>query len=117
MSDPLTTEPTIFNGRDDHGVDEKRRVRSRPLAVGAGKRPVDRHSLAPAQGRSLSARPPPSEMAKLMANLEAMPQGNPRKIALKRFIGSKSIQVTLDKAGRSLPDDMTRAADIRTQAV
>jgi DNA-binding transcriptional regulator/RsmH inhibitor MraZ len=47
-----------------------------------------------------------------------MPKGDTKKIALKRFIGSKSIQVTLDKAGRIvLPDEMTRAADIRNQAV
>jgi MraZ protein len=119
MSDPATTEPTIFNGRDDHGVDEKRRVQ-----IPARWRPERENTqftviLWPQHkaGTCLRVMPPP-EMAKLMADIEAMPKGDTKKIALKRFIGSKSIQVTLDKAGRIvLPDEMTRAADIRNQAV
>ncbi len=40
------------------------------------------------------------------------------KCVLKRFIGSKSVQVTLDKAGRiCLPDEMARAAGIKDEAV
>ena len=31
---------------------------------------------------------PPTEMAKLAADIEAMPKGDPKKIALKRFIGA-----------------------------
>ena len=34
---------------------------------------------------------------------------------LKRFIGSESVQVTLDKAGRiCVPEEMARAAGIKT---
>lgn len=40
------------------------------------------------------------------------------KVVLKRFIGSESVQVTLDKVGRiCLPDKMTRDAGISTEAM
>ena len=43
---------------------------------------------------------------------------DPNKVVLKRFIGSESIQVTLDKAGRiCLPDAMAKAAGIADEAV
>ena len=61
---------------------------------------------------------PPSQMAKMKADIDAMPNGNPNKTVLKRFIGSESVQVTLDKAGRiCLPDEMARAAGIKDEAV
>jgi MraZ protein len=57
-------------------------------------------------------------MAKLKADIDAMPNGNPNKVVLKRFIGSESVQVTLDKAGRiCLPEEMARAAGIKDEAV
>jgi MraZ protein len=37
---------------------------------------------------------------------------------LKRFIGSESVQVTLDKVGRiCLPEEMARAAGVKDEAV
>ncbi len=53
-----------------------------------------------------------------MQNIEALPQGDPKKVILKRVIGSKSAQVSLDSAGRVLlPEEMTRAAGITNEAL
>ena len=61
---------------------------------------------------------PPEKMAKLAADIDAMPNSDPGKVILKRFVGSKSVQVTLDKAGRiCLPDEMAVAAGIKDEAV
>jgi MraZ protein len=54
----------------------------------------------------------------MKADIDAMPNGNPNKVVLKRFIGSESVQVTLDKSGRiCLPDEMARATGIKNEAV
>jgi MraZ protein len=61
---------------------------------------------------------PPQEMAELMRDIDAMPNGDPSKVVLKRFIGSESVQVALDKAGRiCLPEEMAGAAGIKDEAV
>jgi MraZ protein len=61
---------------------------------------------------------PPEQMAGLMRQLEVMPNSDPRKVVLKRFIGSESVQAPLDKAGRiCLPEGMAAAAGITTEAV
>jgi len=57
-------------------------------------------------------------MADLMRDIDAMPSSDPSKVVLKRFIGSKSIQVTLDTVGRiCVPEEMARAAGISDSAV
>ena len=54
---------------------------------------------------------PPAEMAKLMKSIDAMQNSDPNKVVLKRFIGSESVQVSVDKGGRiCLPEEMARAA-------
>jgi MraZ protein len=56
-------------------------------------------------------------MANLMRDIGNMPNGD-RKMALKRFIGSESVQAPLDKAGRiCLPEGMAQAAGISDQVV
>jgi len=61
---------------------------------------------------------PPVQMAKLMADIDAMPNGDPNKVVLKRFIGSESVQVALDKSGRiCLPDEMAKATGIKDEVV
>jgi len=61
---------------------------------------------------------PPGEMAKLVQAIDAMSNGDPNKVVLKRFIGSESVQVSVDKVGRiCLPEEMARAAGIRNEAV
>jgi MraZ protein len=57
-------------------------------------------------------------MAKMKADIDAMPNSNPNKVVLKRFVGSESVQVSLDKSGRiCLPDEMARSAAIKSEAV
>ena len=54
----------------------------------------------------------------MMADLDAMPNGDPNKVVLKRFIGSESVQLTVDKGGRiCLPEGMKNAAGIKDEAV
>ena len=61
---------------------------------------------------------PPKEMDELMRDIDAMPNGDPSKVVLKRFIGSKSEQVTVDKVGRiCLPEPMAAAAGIQDEAI
>jgi len=57
-------------------------------------------------------------MAELMRDIDAMPNSDPNKVVLKRFIGSESVQVSVDKGGRiCLPEEMANAAEIKDQAV
>ena len=57
-------------------------------------------------------------MAELMRDIDAMPNGDPNKVVLKRFIGSESVQVALDKGGRiCLPEAMAKAAGIEDEAI
>ena len=61
---------------------------------------------------------PPKQMARLMNDIDAMPNSDPNKGVLKRFIGSESVQVEVDKAGRvCLPEKMSKEAGISDQAV
>lgn len=119
MSDASPVSKTVYNSCYRHGVDEKRRIQ-----IPAKWRPeVDGTELTvivwPKHQAGTCLRVlPPEEMAQLMADLDAMPNGDPQKVVLKRFIGSESIQLTLDKAGRiCLPDEMARVAGIKEEAV
>ncbi|MEI6780957.1 MAG: hypothetical protein WCQ21_08580 [Verrucomicrobiota bacterium] len=61
---------------------------------------------------------PPQKMAKLMRDLDAMPNSDLNKGVLKRFIGSESVQVTLDKSGRiCLPEAMASNAGLGKEAM
>jgi len=111
--------PTYYNSCYRHGVDEKRR-----LQVPAKWRPARSGTqftliLWPKSSEGPCVRVlPPEEMAKLKASIDAMPNEDPKKTVLKRFIGSESIQVALDKAGRiCLPDEIARQAGIQGEAV
>jgi MraZ protein len=119
MSAAETIEPTYYNSCYRHGVDEKRRVQIpakwRPEAAGTELTIIlwPKHQA----GNCLRVLPP-TEMAQLMADIDAMPNGDPNKVVLKRFIGSESVQVTVDKSGRiCLPDEMARSAGIKDEAV
>jgi MraZ protein len=114
-----TVEPKYYNSLYQHGVDAKRRVQIpakwRPAAPGVELTLV----LWPKAKEGPCLRVlPPQEMAELMRDIDAMPNSDPSKVVLKRFIGSESVQVTLDKAGRiCLPEEMTRVAGIGSEAV
>jgi len=57
-------------------------------------------------------------MAALTRDIEAMPNEDPNKAVLKRFVGSKSVQVTLDKVGRIVvPEELAEAAGIKAEAI
>jgi MraZ protein len=115
----MSAAPTYYNSTFKHGVDEKRR-----LQVPAKWRPEEdgveltmivwpKHQA----GTCLRVLPP-DKMAKLAADIDAFPNSDPTKVVLKRFVGSKSVQVTLDKAGRiCLPDEMASAAGIKDEAM
>ena len=118
MDPVLQTETTVFNSCYQHGVDEKRRVQIpakwRPASPGV------QFTLVlwpkPKEGPCLRVLPP-KQLADLMADIDAMPHTDPNKVVLKRFIGSQSEQVALDKAGRiCIPEPMARAAGITEEA-
>jgi len=114
-----TTTPTCYNSTYEHGVDEKRRVQIpskwRPSEEGTELTLVlwPKSEVGPCL-RVL----PPAQLAKLMQEVNAMPNSDPNKVVLKRFIGSGSVQVTLDKGGRiCLPEKMAKEAGIEDVAV
>lgn len=114
-----TTEPIYYNSRYRHGVDEKRRVQIpakwRPAEPGTELTLV----LWPKAKEGPCVRVlPPQQMAKLMKELNDMPNTDQNKVVLKRFIGSESVQVTLDKSGRiCLPEKMAQDAGIGDEAM
>ncbi len=114
-----TIVPTYYNSTYQHGVDEKRRVQIpakwRPAETGTELTLV----LWPKAKEGPCLRVlPPEQMAKLMRQVDALSNTDASKVVLKRFIGSESVQVTLDKAGRiCLPEKMARDAGITTEAV
>ncbi len=114
-----TTEPTYYNSLYQHGVDEKRRVQIpakwRPAKPGTELTLI----LWPKSKEGPCLRVlPPQQMAKLVRDVDAMPNSDASKVVLKRFIGSESVQVTLDKAGRiCLPEKMAVEAGISGEAV
>jgi MraZ protein len=53
-----------------------------------------------------------------VAEIEAMPNSDPRKDVLRRVVGGNSEQVTVDKAGRiCLPEAMAMAAGLKSEAL
>jgi MraZ protein len=114
-----TTEPKYYNSLYRHGVDEKRRIQIpakwRPAEPGTELTLV----LWPKAREGTCLRVLlPQQMAKLLQDVNALPNSDSNKVVLKRFIGSGSEQVTLDKAGRiCLPEKMAKDAGIGTEAM
>ena len=111
--------PAYYNSVFRHGVDEKRR-----LQIPAKWRPTDPGVeltlvLWPKSKEGPCVRVlPAKQMAAMMRDIDAMPNSDPNKGVLKRFIGSESVQAPLDKAGRiCLPEAMAAGAGITDQAV
>jgi MraZ protein len=119
MESPEKISRTYFTSRFTHGVDEKRR-----LAIPARWRPEQSGTELTLvvwpkakEGPCLRVLPP-EKMADLMRDIDSMPSSDPNKGVLKRVIGGKSMQVTLDSVGRiCLPEDMAKAAGIKAEAV
>jgi MraZ protein len=119
MEPEQNIEPTRYNSVYRFGVDEKRR-----LQVPAKWRPAQPNveftlMLWPKDKEGPCLRVlPPDQMTKLVRDIQAMPNSDHNKVVLKRFIGSQSIQVTVDKAGRiCLPENLARDAGIDGEAV
>lgn len=119
MESEKISEPMYYNSLYKFGVDEKRRVQ-----VPAKWRPTQPNVeftliVWPKSNEGPCLRAlPPQEMAELVRDIDAMPNSDPSKTVLKRFIGSESIQVALDKGGRlCLPDAMATAVGIKDEAI
>jgi MraZ protein len=115
---PKASKVIYYNSLYRHGVDEKRRVQ-----IPAKWRPAQaveftlvlwpKHKEGPCL-RVL----PPEQMAKLKSDIDKMENSDPGKVALKRFIGSASVQVALDGAGRiCIPEEMANTAGISNEAL
>ena len=105
-----TVGRTYYNSSYRHGVDEKRRIQIpakwRPAEAGVELTIVlwPKHK----EGSCLRVLPP-EKMASTVKDIEALPNSDPSKSVLKRLIGSKSAQVSLDSAGRiCLPEEMVK---------
>jgi len=114
-----TSEPKYYTSEYRHGVDDKRRVQIpskwRPAKSGTELILV----LWPKAKEGPCLRVlPPQQMAKLVQEVGAMPNSDSNKVVLKRFIGSESVQVALDKGGRiCLPEKMAKLAGIGEEAM
>lgn len=112
-------ETIIYSSLFRHGVDEKRRVQIPAKWLPTEGTVEFTMILWPKAKEGPCLRVlPPQEMAELMASIDAMPNSDPNKGVLKRFIGSESVQVVADKAGRvCLPEELAKAAGIKDEAV
>ena len=112
------SEQTYYNSIYRYTVDERRRVQVpamwRPSSSGVELTLI----LWPQSSEGPCLRVlPPKEMAELMKSIDEMPNGG-KKTALKRVIGSASVQVVVDKVGRiCIPDDMASGSEIKDEAV
>lgn len=119
MEPDETVETTSYNSFYRHGVDDKRRVQVpakwRPAKAGVELTVI----MWPGSSAGTCLRVlPPQQMARLMSDIDSMPNSDAMKPVLKRLIGTGSEQVTLDKAGRiCLPERMASAADIKKEAM
>ena len=119
MPEQSVSAPIYYNSLFRHGVDAKRRVQV--PAKWRPSRPEVEFTLIvwPKSAHGCCLRVlPPEQMGKLMEDINAMSNDDPNKVVLKRFIGSESAQVALDKAGRiCLPEEMAKAAGIKKESV
>lgn len=116
---PVTAK--IYSGRYVHKVDNKRR-----LPVPFRWRPDEANSEMEFTLIAWSKHEagvcvkvlPPDKFAKLLADIDAMPNDSANKTLLKRTIGTDSVQAKLDSVGRiTIPDEMAEAAGITKEAV
>jgi len=116
MSNVTTKLP--LTGKYRFGVDEKRR-----LQVPAKWRPEDPSEFTIIVWPKSPCGPclrvlPRAAMTKVWDEINAMSNDNPNKGPIKRYIGSESEQLPVDKAGRvCLPEEKVQAADIGKEVV
>jgi MraZ protein len=119
MSDEAITKTRYYNSCYRHGVDEKRRLQIPAKWKPEGEATELTMILWPKHSAGVCLRVlPPEQMARLMKDISDMPNSDPNKVVLKRFIGAESEQVTVDKAGRiCIPVAMANSAGIKDEAV
>src|ERR1700689_5087715 len=109
MSNPENNEVIRYHSQFRHGVDEKRRVQI-PAKWRPSQPDVELTLILWPNGAQADACLlvlPPAEMRALADKIRLMPSADPKTSALRRLLGSKSANVTLDKAGRiCIPDAM-----------
>lgn len=119
MEGSAQSSRTYYNSIYRYGIDDKRRVQI-PAMWRPPESGIELTVILwphPNVGSCLRVLPP-GEMAKLMASIEALPNGDPKKTVLKRVIGGASVQVALDKGGRiCIPEDMARGAGLKDAVV
>jgi MraZ protein len=119
MESNVTVGPTYYNSLHRRGTDEKRRIQV-PAMWRPAKSGIEFTLVLwpkPKEGPCLRVLPP-KKMADMVRYIETIPNGDPNKGILKRLIGSESVQVALDKAGRiCLPEEMAKAAGIEKETV
>ena len=119
MPEQSVSAQIYYNSLFRHGVDAKRRVQV-PSKWRPSRSDVEFTLIVwPKSAHGCCLRVlPPEQMGKLMVDINAMSNDDPNKVVLKRFIGSESAQVALDKAGRiCLPEEMVKVAGIAKEAV
>ncbi|HEX4646570.1 MAG TPA: transcriptional regulator MraZ [Verrucomicrobiae bacterium] len=103
-----------------HGVDEKRRVQV-PAKWRPSQADVEFTLILWPNGAQPDACLlvlPPAEMNALAEKIRAMSFADPKASALRRLLGSKSANVSLDKGGRiCLPETMAKAVGIENEAI
>jgi MraZ protein len=120
MAATENAETICYSSVFRHGVDDKRRV-----MVPAKWRPSDPDLVYTLvlwpDGNELDACLmvlPPDLWRELVSKLKGLAFADPKAQRLRRLIGSKSAQVTLDKAGRiCIPEEMARTVGIDKEAV
>lgn len=119
-TDSTENETIFYTSSFRHGVDEKRRVQI-PSKWRPSAPDVEFTLILWPNGNLPEANLlvlPPTEMKALYDKIRGMSSADPKAMALRRLIGSKSASVTLDKAGRiCIPDSMAKAVGIENEAV
>lgn len=120
MPESEANESVCYNSLYRHGVDDKRR-----LQIPAKWRPTKGEVqltliLWPKGTVSMACllALPPVEWTALVQKIKGMPFADPKAEALRRIIGRRSDQLTVDKVGRiCLPEEMAKIAGIEREAV
>ena len=119
MAETGNIEP-FYNSIYRHGVDEKRRVQI-PAKWRGGQGEVEFMILLWPNGNQPDACLlilPPMVARTLVSKLTAMPFGDPKAEALRRFLGEKSDTARCDKAGRiTLPEEMAKTVGLGSEAI
>ena len=119
MPESAAKQAVSYHSKYEYGVDQKRR-----LQIPAKWRPEEGEieltvMVWPKHKEGTCLRVfPPDQMQKFIGQVDAMPNNDPNKITLKRFLGSQSDKLVPDKAGRvCLPEWMAKKAMIENEAV